>query len=94
MRGVVWGTRQNAYLDEFYSVVWLKIAPKTAKCCPPESPTIFQFFSRFWQKNLDHRIRKKFFQHHGAPKPLRNHLQRTPLTKPSATKLVWAHMDV
>ena len=59
MRVVVWGTRQNAYLDEFYSVVWLKIAPKTAKCCPPESPTIFSFFSRFRQKNLDHRIRKK-----------------------------------
>ena len=94
MRGVVWGTRQNAYLDEFFSVVWLKIAPQTAKCCPTKPHKIFSFSAVFGKKIRIIESEKKFFQHHDAPKPLRNHLQRTPLTKPSATKLVWTHMDV
>ena len=93
MGGVVGGNRQKAYLNEFYPVVWLKIAPKAANCCPPGSPTIFDFSAVFSQ-NFGSSKRKKIFQHHGAPKPLRNHLQRTPLTKPSAPKLVWTHMDV
>ena len=46
MRGVVWGTRQNAYLDEFYSVVWLK----TAKCCPTKPHKIFSFSAVFGKK--------------------------------------------
>ena len=30
----------------------------------------------------------------GAPKPLPNHLQHTPLTKPNTPNLVWVHLDV
>ena len=69
MRWVVLGTRQNAYLDEFYPVVWLKIAPKAANCCPPGSPTIFYFSAVFSAKISDHRIEKNSFNIMALPNP-------------------------
>ena len=53
----------------------------------------FQFLAVLAKKNLKDQIGKKSSQHHGAPKPLPKHLQRTPLTKPSGYIQVWIYMD-
>ena len=69
MHGVVWGTRQNAYLDEFYPVVWLKIVPKAANCCPTESHRFLIFQPFFRQKFRIIESGKKSFNIMALPNP-------------------------
>ena len=76
MRGVVWGTRQNAYLDEFYPVVWLKIVPTTANCCPTESHrfSIFQpFFRQKFRIIESKKILSTSWRSQTPPKPPSTH---------------------
>ena len=69
MRGVVWGIRQNAYLDEFFSVVWLKIAPQTAKCCPTKPHRVFSFSAVFGKKIWIIESEKNSFNIMALPNP-------------------------
>ena len=93
MHGVVWGTRQNAYLDEFYPVVWLKIVPKAANCCPTESHRflIFQpFFRQKFRIIESKKILSTSWRSQTPPKPPSTH----PPDQAKCTQVVWTHMDV
>ena len=76
MRWVVLGTRQNAYLDEFYPVVWRKIAPTTANCSPtiPNKISIFQpFFRQKFRIIESKKILSTSWRSQTPPKPPSTH---------------------